>query len=161
MLARVSILALFALSAASAQGPDDLLKSKAEAMRYPPLAAAARVYGDVQVTVADGNASLISGYPLLAQAALVNARMLAADAGHENLDIVYHFVFVDTGTMGWVSTTAQRSNALGRTFLRLLGFSTQKVVRRYQCQDGPPPPTTAKVDGNAIEVWVNEIARCI
>ncbi len=147
------------LGTASAQIPEDVLRPKIAGIRYPPLAEAARIQGDVHVAFNAGVVTLVSGHPVLAQTALKSARALGSIQSATNLDMAYHFILVDTATVP-TSTTAQRGNAFERSILRILGLKTEKVVVTYSCQEGVPPPNEIKIAGGIVEVWIDGTPRC-
>jgi hypothetical protein len=112
--------------AASAQTPEDRLRSKIEAVHYAPLAEQARIQGDVHLNVKSGMVTLLSGHPILAPIAVESAKACGSIQGKTDLGMTYHFVLVDTATN--VPITVPRGNAFERAVLRMFGLKTVKVV---------------------------------
>jgi hypothetical protein len=160
-LPRIFIIPLVILGTASAQPPEDALRSKIKIVRYAPLAEAANIQGNVHVALNAGVVTLLSGPPLLAQTALESAKALGSIQGATNLDLTYHFVLVYTATSVPTSITVQRGNAFGRTILRMFGLKTEKVVFAYSCQEGVPPPNDLTTTGGGIEIWIYGRSRCL
>lgn len=130
-------------------------------VRYPPLAEQARIQGDVRLEASSGVVSLVSGHPLLAPQAINNAKTLASLQGKTKVEITYHFVIVDTAYSVPGSSTVKRGNAFERALLRVLGFKTEKVVDRYQCENGVAPPGEVQIEGAVIEIWVYGRTFCL
>jgi hypothetical protein len=126
-----------------------------DAIRYPPLAAAARVKGDILIS--GGN--VVSGPPLLAQTALRSIDILNVRA--PGATVLVHFALSDmvlsTGT-----ETIPRGDAFDRFFLRLFRIPTTRRMATQVCTQGPNPPAN-RVDStkNPIEVWIYGKAPCI
>jgi len=154
------VLALLFIGVALAQTPQNELKSKIGAVRYPPLAEAARVQGDVHLSLKSGVVTFLSGPPLLAQAALDGAKALAPIQGGVDLDLMFHFVFVDTVTSVPTPMTVKRGNALERAVLRMFGFKTEKVVVYNVCQSGVATPSDLRISGATVEVWIYGRTPC-
>jgi len=129
-------------------------------VRYPPLAEAARVQGDVHLKISSGVVTVFSGPPLLVQTAVESAKALGSIQDEANLEVTYHFALVDTTTVP-TTMTVKRGNAFGRAVLRMFGLKTEKMVFDPQCQEGVPPANDFKVAGAVIDIWVNGRTRCI
>ena len=153
---RLFVAALVLVGAASAQTTEDRLRSEIKAVRYVPLAEQARIQGDVHLSVKSGVVTLLSGHPLLAPLAVESAKAFGSIQGKTDVDMTYHFVFVDTATS--VPVTVPRGNAFGRAVLRMFGLKTVRVV--YRCQEGVPPANDLKIAGAVIEIWIFGTARC-
>jgi len=153
---RLSVAALVLVGAASAQTTEDRLRSEIKAVHYAPLAAQARIQGDVHLSVKSGVVTLLSGHPLLAPLAVESAKAFGSIQGKTDVDLTYHFVLVDAATD--VPVTVPRGNAFGRAVLRVFGLKTVKVV--YRCQEGTPPANDLKIAGAAIEIWIFGTAGC-
>jgi hypothetical protein len=125
-----------------------------DAIRYPPLAAAARVRGDVLIS----GGKFISGPPLLAEAGLQGADLLNIRAS--GATVLIHFVLVDAIELTRTETI-KKGDALDRLFLRLLRISTVKKRGIYECYENPNVPAN-RIDStkDPIEVWVYGKARC-
>ena len=145
------------VGAASAQTPEDGLRSKITAVRYAPLAEQARIQGDVHLDVESGVVTILSGHPLLAPIAVESAKALGSIQSKTDFDMTYHFVLVDAAT--GVPVTVPRSNSFGRAVLRLFGLKTVKVV--YRCQEGDPPANDLKIAGAVIEIWIFGTPHCL
>jgi hypothetical protein len=91
-------LAVLFAGAALAQTPADELRSRIGSVRYPPLAEAARVQGDVHLSLKLGVVTLLSGPPLLVQTSVESAKALGSILGGADVDVTYHFVFAGGGT---------------------------------------------------------------
>ena len=99
---------------------------------------------------------------MLAPLAIDNAKTLGSIQGQTELDITYHFVFIDTNVHSVPTlTTAKRGNALERAILRVLGFKTEKVVRSSRCEEDVAPASDIKIDGAVIEIWVYGRTLCV
>lgn len=141
---------------------EDGLKSRIANVRYPALAEHARIQGDVRLEISPAGITLLSGHPLLARAAVDNAKTLSSTlAPKKNPEVTYHFVFVDTATSVATLTTVKRGNSIERAVLRLFGFKPQKVVHTYQCVDGVAPMNKIKTDGAVIEIWIYGRSLCL
>jgi hypothetical protein len=160
MRVRSALALAVVLGAASAQTTEERLRSSVTAIRYTPLAEAARVQGDVRLNVRSGVTTLISGHPLLTRLAAEHAKFIGSMQGETDLDVTYHFVLVDN-TRVQAPIKVPRGNAFERAVLRALGIRTTKVVLEDQCQENAPPANDLKIIGAMIEVWVFGRARCI
>ena len=143
-----------------AQAQDDQFRSKILSVRYPPLAAAARVQGDVHLSIAPGQVNLISGPPLLARIAVESAKSFLPIESETTTGLIYHFVLVDPASIA-TPTTIRRGDAFDRIFLRMLRLKTEKVVIEYKCQEGVPPPNNIKVTPANIEIWIYGSSGCL
>jgi hypothetical protein len=153
--------ALLLVGAAYAQTPDEL-RSKIAGVKYLPLAQAARVQGDVHLSVNGGEVLVVSGPELLVQTAVQSTRAIGPIQGETNLDVTYHFVLVDTTLSVPVATTVKRGNAFERAVLRMFGVKTEKVVIENQCQQQAlPPPNAFKVSGAVVEIWIYGRSFCL
>lgn len=160
-LFRICIVLLGFLAMVSAQIPDDKLRAMVQGVRYSRLAEAAGIQGDIHAGVSGGTVTLLSGNPLLVQTALESAKALAFIQGGGDLDLTYHFVFVDTTRIVTVPRTVGLGNAFERSILRMLRLKTEKVVFDRSCQDGIAPPSIFKVSGAAIEIWIYGRSFCL
>jgi hypothetical protein len=141
---------------------EDGLRLRIATFHYPVLAEQARIQGDVRLKLSSGVVTLVAGHPLLAPLAIENAKTLGSIQGQANLDVTYHFVFVDTATTSVpTSTTVKRGNALERAVLRVFGFKTEKVVHTYRCEEGVAPANEIRTDGAAIEIWIYGRTHCL
>ncbi len=70
---RLFVVVFVLVGAASAQTPEDELRSEIKAVRYAPLAEQARIQGDVHLNVKSGVVTLFSGHPILAPIAVESA----------------------------------------------------------------------------------------
>ena len=154
---RLFVVALVLVGTASAQAPEDGLRSEIKAVHYAPLAELARIQGDVHLSVKSGVITLLSGHPILAPIAVESAKAFGSIQGKTDLDMTYHFVLVDTAT--GVPVTVPRGNAFGRAVLRMFGLKTVKVV--YRCQEGAPPANDLKIAGAVVEIWIFGRTRCL
>jgi hypothetical protein len=120
-----------------------------DAIRYPPLAAAAQVQGDVLVS--GGN--VVTGPTLLREA----ARQLHA----QQTGVLIHFILIDV-VLSTKVETIQKGDAVDRFFLRLFRISATKKVEVQVCTESANPPAN-RIDStkDPIEVWVYGKARCI
>ena len=150
------VTALVLARAASAQIPEDELRSTIKAVPYASLAAQARIQGDVHLNLKSGVVTILSGHPLLAPLAVSSAKALGSIQGKTDVDMTYHFVLVDATTN--VPVTVPRGNAFGRAVLRVFGRKTTRVV--YRCQKGTPPANDLKIAGAVIEIWIFGTTRC-
>jgi hypothetical protein len=126
-----------------------------DAIRYNPLAAAARIKGDVLIS--GGNA--VTGPPLLRGIALrdidvLNFRVLQTD-------VLFHFILSDI-VLSTRIETIKKGDAFGRFFLRLFGIPTTRKIATQVCTEGPDPPAN-RIDStrDPVEVWVYGKARCL
>src|SRR5437879_1062439 len=111
------VVALVLAGAASAQTPEDGLRSEIKAVHYAPLAEQARIQGDVRLRVKSGAVTLLSGHPLLAPLAVWSAKRFGSFQGETDADVTYHFVLVDIDATN-VPVTVPRGNAFERVVLR-------------------------------------------
>jgi hypothetical protein len=154
-LRKTCAIGCFVVLAALAQSDDDdELRAKVATAHYPPLAQQARIQGDVRLEANSGVVTLVSGHPLLTQAAIDNARVLGSIEGQERLAITYHFAIVDTTHTELTSTIQKRGDAFDRAVLRMLGLKTEKAVRSYQCRSDAAPASDIKASGAVVEIWV-------
>ena len=154
------MIAVFLIGTAFAQTPQDDLRSKIGGVRYPPLAEAARIQGDVHLNLTSGAATVLSGHPLLAQTALSSAKAFESIQTAE-LDVTYHFLLVDSITVVATSVIVKKGDAFDRAILRLFGFKTEKVVVDYQCQQGALRANELKISGANAEVWIYGRTFCV
>ena len=149
---------LVPLWTAFAQIPEAELRPKVNAAQYGALAESARLQGDVHLAVEAGQVTVISGHPLLAQAAVENAKSFATP--DRTLEMTYHFALIETVSVP-APVVVNRGNAFERAILRLFGRKTQKVVLENRCQQGTAPPNDLKVSVSAVEVWIYGRSRCL
>jgi hypothetical protein len=125
-----------------------------DAIRYPPLAAAARLHGDVLIS--GGNA--VSGHPLLRETALRSIDLLNIRTPGES--VLIHFVLSDI-VMSQRTDTIPKGDAFDRFFLRLLRIPTTRKIATEVCTEGPSAPAN-RIDSirDPIEVWVYGKAQC-
>jgi hypothetical protein len=157
---RPFVIALILVGVASAQTPEDGLRSKIKSVHYGPLAEQARIQGDVHLNVKSGVVTLLAGHPLLARVAVESAKAFRSIQGETDLEMTYHFVFVDTASVP-TSITVPRGSAFERAVLRVFGRKTSKVVLDNQCQEGAPPANNLTIASSVIEVWIFGRARCL
>jgi hypothetical protein len=129
-------------------------------IRYPPLAAAARVQGDVRLRSGREGVTVISGPPLLVQGAVASLKSLGNLSEHGEREVVFHFALVEP-SMHEVTVTVRKGDAFDRLFLRALGFKTEKTIKEKECVDAEPPPEN-RIDSTkaSIEVWVYRRNGC-
>jgi hypothetical protein len=144
------------VGAALAQTTEDGLRSQIASVRYAPLAAQARIQGDVHLRLNSGVVTVLSGHPLLAPIAVASAKAFGPAQGGTELDVTYHFVLVDTVL---TSTIIKRGNAIERAVLRMFGLKTEKLV--YGCQEGIPPANDLKLAVPVIEIWIYGRTSCL
>ncbi len=154
---RLFVVVFVLVGAASAQTPEDELRSEIKAVRYAPLAEQARIQGDVHLNVKSGVVTILSGHPILSPIAVESAKAFGSIQGKTDFEMTYHFVLVDAATD--VPVTVPRSNAFGRAVLRMFGLKTVKVV--YRCQEGAPPANDLKIGGAVIEIWIFGTTHCL
>jgi hypothetical protein len=155
------VLSVIFVGMAFAQASGDELRSKIRAVRYSPLAASARVQGDVRISINSGVVTLVSGPPLLAQSAIESAKELGSIQDGADLEVTYHFKLVDTVSTVAKPLTVKRGNAFDRAILRLFGLKTERIVVEYQCQESIPPANDLRISGATIEIWIYGPARCL
>ncbi len=151
---RALVAGLLIASIAVAQSPTDDLRSKVTSVRYPPLAQAALIEGDVHMILKSGEVTLISGPPLLVRTAPESAKSFGPVRGGVEVDVIYHFVFAKPTTP--MPVMVKRGNALERGILRMLGIKTEKIL--YWC--GEPPANDLKTSEARIEVWIYTSRNC-
>jgi len=149
--------ALLLARVAFAQIPEDELRSKIARSIYPPLARAARVQGDVVLQVHSDGVTLVSGPPLLVQAAIENAKSLGLTGG---VTLTYHFVLFRSTTVP-TFTPVKKGDAFDRLVLRIFGLKTERTVREDRCVPGVAPPNDVKISERGIDVWVNGAENCV
>jgi hypothetical protein len=108
-------------------------------IRYPPLAAAAQVQGDVWLRPGPEGAVLISGHPLLVQTAMASMKALGRLSDRSEAEVVFHFSLVEP-SVHEVTVIVKKGDAFDRLILRVLGFKTEKTIREKECVDTEPPP---------------------
>ena len=84
------------VGAAFGQTAEDGLRSKVMSVHYASLAEHARIQGDVRLSVNSGVVTLVSGHPLLVPVAVASARAFGSIQSQTNVDVMYHFILVDT-----------------------------------------------------------------
>src|SRR5579859_1476012 len=104
------IACLFSFGVAALALDDGGLASKVEAVKYPPLAKAARIQGDVHLHIGPKGVEFVSGHPLFAPVAVDNLKELRKVSEGE---VIYHFVLVDDTATRLTIPTVQKSDALG------------------------------------------------
>lgn len=158
---RILLLSLMLVCAAWAQTPEETRKAKIAGVSYPHLAEAARVQGDVRLRVESGIVSVLSGHPLLVTTAVESAKRLLPPEGPKDIELIYHFLIVDTVTSVTTPVTVKRGNAFERTVLRMFGLKTEKTVLETRCESGTARPTEVSIAGAFIEVRVYGRALCL
>ena len=154
------MVALLVIQSAPAQTPGSELKSKITNLRYPPIAESARIHGDVRINIAAGLVKVLSGHPLLAPIALASANLFGSIQHQSDVDLVYHFVLVDTINVP-TRITVKKGNGFERAILRMFGFKTEKVVLANLCQEGDLPASDLRISGTTIEIWIYGRTRCV
>ena len=86
---RPIVVALVLVGAASAQTPEDGLRSRIKAVQYAALAEQARIQGDVHLDVKSGVVTLLSGHPLLAKIAVESAQAFGSIQGETDLEVTF------------------------------------------------------------------------
>jgi TonB family protein len=104
-LGLVSIIPAFAQDAATVEPQTGVILVKLSPLRYPPLARQARIRGDVKVSIhvrTDGtvaSAEVLSGHPILAPAAVDNAKQSEFEcrgcASETEYVLTYSFEFIE------------------------------------------------------------------
>jgi hypothetical protein len=155
----VSIVAVLLVGIALADTEAASLRLKVTGIRYPSLARAARVQGDVGLRLNSGAVTLLSGPPLLRQSAAQSAKDFLSIQGETNLELTYHFALVPTA-IERVPVTVKRGNSLARVVLRMFGDKTEKTVYADQCQENVPPANVLKITGTVGEIWIFGAAPC-
>jgi hypothetical protein len=136
-----------------------------EGFRYPPIAATARIQGDVIFQVFSADVDLVTGNPILARAAQTNLQTWDLPPFNGNYLVRYHFELDKEG--GAHTKTVPIGNKFGRFFRHLVGAPTQKAVKNY-CYGSndpapdPPPRYAVVSEGDVkIDVFVGAVARCL
>ncbi len=153
---KAALAAFLLAQGAFAQTSEEELRPKILSVFYPALAKAAGVQGDVRLRVDSNGVALVSGPPLLREAAIENAKSLGLRPGS---GLTYHFVLF-ANTIIPASMSVKRGDAFDRFFLRMFGLKTEKVVRYNQCVDGAARPNDVKVAADTIDIWINAGAMC-
>jgi hypothetical protein len=124
------------------------------AIVYPPLAAAARVQGDVLIS--DG---AFTGPPLLRQAALRGIELLKSNPSQSGA--MFHFVLVGT-VQSTRTEKVVKGDAFDRVFLRILRIPVAKKIETRECTERPNIPAN-RIDTtkDPIEIWVYGRERCV
>lgn len=125
-----------------------------DAIRYPPVAVAARVQGDVLTR----GGTVVTGSPLLAQAALRTIGLL--NARSSTATILVHFILIDTVQLN-KTETVKKGDAFDRFFPRLLRIPVVKKIETQECTEGPNAPAN-RIDStkDPIEVWAYGKRQC-
>lgn len=126
-----------------------------DAIRYPPLAAAVRIHGDVLVSAGSAD----TGDPLLREAALRGIDLLNFRALQTS--VLFHFILVEN-VQSTRTQVAKKGDAFDRFFLKVLRISTVKKVAIHECAEGPNAPAN-RIDStkDPIEVWVYGNVPCV
>jgi hypothetical protein len=130
-------------------------------IRYPQLAAAARVQGDVRLrSVGDGWVP-ISGPPLLVQTAMASMKALGTLSDRTEAEVVIHFALIEP-TVREVTVAVKKGDAFDRLILRVLGVKTEKTIKRQECHVSPELPEN-RIDSTKapIEVWIFGRIHCV
>jgi hypothetical protein len=135
-----------------------------EGFRYPPIAASARIEGDVVVEIsASGQRLIASAHPILEDGATRNLATWAVPPVESGKYIVtYHFELLEGGGE---AKTVPIGSKFGRFFRRLIGAPTEKVVNTCYPSGDPtadPPAryTLVKYGDVKIDVFVGTLPRC-
>ena len=158
----VGLLAVFLLAPLATYGQERMLSS-VEAMRFPRLPRMARIQGDVRLHSGSDRITLVSGHPLLDQAAIDNLKEIGQLIEGKS-EVLYHFVLVDEAEIRVTKTTVKRGNRFERIILRAFLMKTEKVVESTDSNDENPPRQKNRIDftKDPIEVWVyGVIASCL
>ena len=157
-LATIACLFSFALGAL-AQDAGEIV-SKVEAVKYPSLARQAAITGEVRLRAGAAGVAVISGHPLLVQAASENLKELGG-ISEPDTDVIYHFAFVNT-PVRVTRTTVKRGNAFDRLILRALRMKTERVVEGYDCADPRDlPKNRIELSKDPVEVWIYTSIPCV
>jgi len=155
------LIALIFAEAASAQTPDEGLRSKIRAVHYPRLAEQARIQGVVHLNVKSGVVSVVGGHPLLYPTAIESAKVLGSIQGNTDVEMTYHFVLVDNTTSVPTRFTVPRGNVFERAVLRVFGRKTVRVLVEDRCEEGAPPANDVRIAGAVVEVWILGQIHCL
>jgi hypothetical protein len=147
---------------AFAQSEEARITVRVEGFRYPPIARAARIQGDVIFEVFASEPRLItSAHPILTEAARKNLETWTPSPFEGEKYIVrYHFSL--SGRPGRKSETMLVGDPFDRFFLRLFHAPTEKVVE--VCDNDAPTETqlhhAGNQGGNVIDVFVTTRDGC-
>jgi hypothetical protein len=150
-----AIASLSLLAGAGLAQDEAALMSRLRQIRYPPIAAAARVMGDVRLRSGSEGVVPISGPPLLVRAALVSLEGLGKFPERSATEVVFHFSLLETPVRE-VALTVKKGDAFDRLILRVLGFKTEKIIKEKECVTNMEL-TENRIDSarGQIEVWVD------
>lgn len=140
--------------------PDSWL-ARAASVRYPPLAEAVRLQGEVRLQLTPDGPQIMSGPPLLLGTVSKHARALGLPENQTQLNLVYRFVFIENAISVQNSVTVERTNPLFRVVLKALGIRTTKTVLQSACQEVPAPPSRVTASSHDVEIEVYGQERCL
>jgi hypothetical protein len=158
---RAFIIALLNVGLVLAQDRQPSLTSAIADVRYPPLAEAARVQGDVYLSVRAGTVSVKSGSPLLVRTAVESAKALIPVLGEADVTLKFHFAIVDDTTIVSTPMIVKKGDAFDRAILRIFGLKTERVVIDSRCEDSARRPNELKIAGTMIEIRVYGRSHCV
>jgi hypothetical protein len=126
-----------------------------DANRYPALAAAVRVHGDVLIS----GGKVISGPPLLGDSALRSVDLL--NIRTPGTTVLIHFILSDT-ILSQRTDAIPKGDAFDRFFLRLYRIPTTRKIAAQVCTESPNAPAN-RIDStrDPIEVWIYGKVPCI
>src|SRR6185437_1006935 len=118
MRTRTWVYALAAILLARAGGgqtaPADL-RERIGALRYPRIAEASRVSGDVRLQLHQEQATVVTGPPMLRGLATQAARIVGSIPGMEDVEVICHFALTDVD-LASEPTRVKRGNGVERFF---------------------------------------------
>jgi hypothetical protein len=137
------------------------LVSKVQSLVYPPLPRMARIQGDVRLRSGPDGVTVVSGHPLLADAAASNLKALGRLSEGDS-EVIYHFVFAAEPDIRATQTLVKRGNRFERLLLHAFMMKTEKVVEGTECIENPNRLKN-KIDltKTPIEVWIYGTIPCL
>jgi len=135
--------------------------SKVQSFVYPPLPRMARIQGEVRLRSGSAGVTVVSGNPLLADAALSNFKELGQLSEAES-EVVYHFVFAAEPDIRVKQTVVKRGNRFERFILHAFMMKTEKVVEGTECIENPNRlKNKIEFTKTPIEVWIYGAVPCL
>ncbi len=124
-------------------------------IKYPPLAAQARIQGEVHLSLGPDGIHVILGHPLFVPAATESFKGLV-EISSEAAKAIYHFTLTEP-VIATKPVIVKKGNAIDRLILRVRRLKTERTVT--YCVEGPPKDQN-RIDTSKrpLEIWVYGVA---
>jgi hypothetical protein len=146
-------------TALCAQAP---IQPDLEKLYYPALARSARIQGTVKFTANHGDIELVSGHPMLVQAAKNNLQTWAPSQGLD-AELAVSYIF-RLRPLDLVEQEEPIGNPVSRAFRRLFRMRTTRIVKLANCNDKRIATSfreSTQGDRRMVEVTIEAGATCV